>query len=73
MLFDVLSMAYERQSPIVATNLPFEQWAEVLDGERLAGAALDRPTHRCHFLAAKGERYRLRDAHRRRRRTAPTA
>ena len=65
LLFDVLSTAYERQSLIVTTNLPFEQWTEVLGSERLTGAALDRLTHRCDILEAKGESYRLRDARRR--------
>ena len=65
--FDVLSTAYERQSLIVTTNLPFEQWTEVLGSERLTGAALDRLTHRCHILEAKGESFRLRDARRRQR------
>jgi DNA replication protein DnaC len=70
LLFDVLSTAYERQSLIVTTNLPFEQWTEVLGSERLTGAALDRLTHRCHILEAKGESFRLRDARRRQRRTS---
>ncbi len=73
LLFDVLSAAYERQSLIVTTNLPFEQWTEVLGSERLTGAALDRLTHRCHILEAKGESYRLKDARRRQRRAGPTA
>ena len=51
-------------------NLPFEQWTEVLGSERLTGAALDRLTHRCHILEAKGESFRLRDARRRQRRAA---
>jgi len=55
LLFDVLSTAYERQSLIVTTNLPFEQWTEVLGSERLTGAALDRLTHRCHILEAKAK------------------
>ncbi|MFM8635217.1 MAG: ATP-binding protein [Planctomycetia bacterium] len=66
----VLSTAYERQSLIVTTNLPFEQWTEVLGSERLTGAALDRLTHRCHILEAKGESFRLRDARRRQRRAS---
>ena len=70
---DVLSTAYERQSLIVTTNLPFEQWTEVLGSERLTGAALDRLTHRCHILEAKGESYRLKDARRRQCRAAPMA
>ena len=65
LLFDVISTAYERTSVIVTTNLPFEQWTEVLGGERLTGAVLDRLTHRCHILEATGKRYRLKDARRR--------
>ncbi|WP_261345432.1 ATP-binding protein [Thalassoroseus pseudoceratinae] len=66
LLFDVISTAYERQSVIVTTNLPFEQWTEVLGSERLTGAVLDRLTHRCHILEATGPSYRLQDAQRRR-------
>jgi DNA replication protein DnaC len=65
LLFDVISTAYERTSVIVTTNLPFEQWTEVLGSERLVGATLDRLTHRCHILEATGESYRLQDAKRR--------
>jgi DNA replication protein DnaC len=70
LLFDVISTAYERTSVIVTTNLPFEQWPEVLLSERLTGAALDRLTHRCQILETGAESYRLRDAKRRRRGTA---
>jgi DNA replication protein DnaC len=65
LLFDVVSTAYERTSIIVTTNLPFEQWPEVLGSERLTGAVLDRLTHRCHILESNGESYRLKDARRR--------
>jgi transposase len=65
LLFDVISTAYERTSVVVTTNLPFEQWTEVLGSERVVGATLDRLTHRCHILEASGESYRLRDAKRR--------
>jgi DNA replication protein DnaC len=68
LLFDVISTAYERTSLIVTTNLPFENWTEVLGSERLTGATLDRLTHRCHILEATGESYRLQDARRRQRR-----
>ena len=53
LLFDVIATAYERQSVIVTSNLPFENWTEVLGNERLTGAALDRLTHRCHILETK--------------------
>jgi DNA replication protein DnaC len=67
LLFDVIATAYERTSVILTTNLPFENWTEVLGNERLTGAALDRLTHRCHILETSGESYRLQDAKRRRR------
>jgi DNA replication protein DnaC len=68
LLFDVISTAYERTSLIVTTNLPFENWVEVLASERLTGATLDRLTHRCHILECNGQSYRLADAKRKRRR-----
>ena len=66
LLFDVIGNAYERTSVIVTTNLPFENWTEVLGSERLTGATLDRLTHRCHIIECNGESYRLRDAKKRR-------
>ena len=54
LLFDVIATAYERSSLVVTTNLPFENWTEVLGSERLTGAALDRLTHRCHSLETRG-------------------
>ena len=46
LFFEVISRAYERQSLMVTTNLPFEHWTEILGSERLTGALLDRLTHR---------------------------
>jgi DNA replication protein DnaC len=71
LLFDVISTAYERLSVVITTNLPFENWTEVLGSERLTGATLDRLTHRCHILEASGESFRLQDA--KRRRTKPSS
>jgi len=68
LLFDVVGRAYERQSLVVTTNLPFENWVEVMGTERLTGALLDRLTHRVHVLKANGESYRLQDAKKRLRR-----
>lgn len=69
LLFEVVSRAYERQSLLVTTNLPFENWTEILGSERLTGALLDRLTHRVHILEANGESYRLRHAKKRASRT----
>jgi DNA replication protein DnaC len=72
LFFEVVSRAYERTSLILTTNLPFENWTEVMGSERLTGALLDRLTHRVHILEANGESYRLREAKGRLKRRAPS-
>ena len=59
LLFEVFSQRYERASTLVTSNLPFDQWTEVLQSERLTGALLDRLTHHVHILEMNGESYRL--------------
>jgi len=46
----------------VTSNLPFAQWTEVLQSERLTGALLDRLTHHVHILEMNGESYRLKES-----------
>ena len=65
LLFEVVSRAYERQSLIITTNLPFENWTEVCGSERLTGAMLDRLTHRVHIIEANGQSYRLQQSRKR--------
>ena len=65
LLYEVVSRAYQRTSLILTTNLPFENWIEVLGNKRMTGALIDRITHRVHIIEANGESYRLRDARRR--------
>ena len=52
LLFDVISTAYERLSLIVTTNLPFENWTEVLGSERLTGASHTGGTSQTEVLRA---------------------
>ena len=56
-----MSGAYERTCLNVTTNLPSENWTEVLGNVRLSGALVDRLTHRVHIVEANGESYRARD------------
>ena len=65
LLFEFFAERYERGSVVVTTNLPFDQWTEVLGSERLTGALLDRLTHRVHILEMNGESYRFKDSVRR--------
>jgi len=66
LLFEVFSQRYERSSTIVTSNLPFEDWTQMLGSERLTGALLDRLTHHVSILTMNGDSYRLKQsAHRR--------
>jgi DNA replication protein DnaC len=67
LLFEVFSQRYERGSTLVTSNLPFDEWTEILGSERLTGALLDRLTHHVHILEMNGESYRLAQSKRRRR------
>lgn len=59
-LFGFFSLCYERTSLIITTNLPFADWPQIFGGdERLAGALLDRLTHRISLLEILGDSYRL--------------
>ena len=73
LLFEIFSQRYERGSTLVTSNLPFDEWTEVLGGERLTGALLDRLTHHVHILEMNGESYRLAQSKRRRRTADPPA
>jgi DNA replication protein DnaC len=66
LLFEVFSQRYERSATLVTSNLPFQEWTEVLGSERLTGALLDRLTHHVHILEMNGESYRLKESKRNR-------
>jgi DNA replication protein DnaC len=62
LLFRVFSDRYERASLLLTTNLPFSEWNQVFQGERMTAALLDRLTHRCHIFEMNGESYRFRES-----------
>ena len=62
LLFEVFSQRYERGSTMVTSNLPFQEWTEILGSERLTGALLDRLTHHVHILEMNGDSYRLKQS-----------
>jgi DNA replication protein DnaC len=62
-LFGFFSQCYEQVSLIVTTNLPFAEWPSIFAGDaRLAGAVIDRLTHRVHIMEIAGESYRLKQS-----------
>jgi len=62
LLFQVFADRYERRSLLITSNLPFSEWAQVFQGERMTAALLDRLTHRCHIFEMNGESYRFRES-----------
>jgi DNA replication protein DnaC len=68
LLFQVFADRYERGSLLITTNLPFSEWVQVFQGERMTAALLDRLTHYCHIFEMNGESYRFRESMKRKRR-----
>jgi DNA replication protein DnaC len=62
LLFRVFADRYERGSMLITTNLPFSEWNQIFQGERMTAALLDRLTHRCHIFEMNGESYRFRES-----------
>ena len=58
----ILPDRYEQASLLVTSNLPFSEWQQVFQGERMTAALLDCLTHRCHIFEMSGESYRLRES-----------
>lgn len=58
-LFQLVSNAYERQSLIVTSNRPFEEWGALFPSPSLASATLDRLLHHVFVLTFSGESYRM--------------
>ena len=58
----LLTQRYERGSTVITSNLPFEDWTQVLASERLTGALLDRLTHHVSILTMNGDSYRLKQS-----------
>ena len=62
LLFRVFADRYERGSILVTSNLPFSEWGQIFQGERMTAALLDRLTHHCATFEMNGESYRFRES-----------
>ena len=54
-LFQLFAHRYERSSLLITSNLPFSEWQQVFQGERMTAALLDRLTHHCELSEMNGE------------------
>jgi DNA replication protein DnaC len=62
LLFQVFTDRYERRSLLLTSNLPFSEWNQMFQGERMTAALLDRLTHRCSIFEMNGESFRFRES-----------
>jgi DNA replication protein DnaC len=72
LLFQVFADRYERKSLLLTSNLPFGDWVQVFQGERMTAALLDRLTHKCHIFEMNGESYRFRESMKAKKATKPS-
>ena len=61
-LADVLMGRYEKNSTIITSNRPLEDWAKLLGDVVVVAPLLDRLMHLGHLLKFEGKSWRLREA-----------
>ncbi len=61
-LADVLMSRYERQSTLISSNRPIEDWAKLLGDVVVVTPLLDRLMHHGHLLKFEGKSWRLKEA-----------
>jgi DNA replication protein DnaC len=61
-LADVLMSRYEKQSTIITSNRPFEDWAKLLGDVVVLAPLLDRLMHHGYLLKFEGKSWRLKEA-----------
>lgn len=57
-LLDVIEDRYERRSTVIISQLPVNQWYDLMDNPTVADALLDRLIHNAHRLELQGESQR---------------
>jgi len=61
-LFQVFADRYERASVLITSKLPFSEWGQTSQGERMTAALLDLVTRHDPIFAINGERYRFHES-----------
>lgn len=56
--FEIISKRYEKNSIIITTNKPFEQWGDIFSDNILASAIIDRIVHYSIIVKINGQSYR---------------
>ena len=62
LLFQLVSMRYEKKPLVLTTNLHFSDWPTIFPGAACTTALIDRVVHHADVIPIEGKSYRLRDA-----------
>lgn len=62
LLFQLISMRYEKKPLVLTTNLHFSEWPKIFPGAGCTVALIDRVVHHADIIPIEGKSYRLRDA-----------
>ena len=57
-LMEIMEDRHSKKSTIIATQLPIQQWHEIIGENTVADAILDRLVHNAHRIVLKGESMR---------------
>ncbi|MCD6569683.1 MAG: ATP-binding protein [Deltaproteobacteria bacterium] len=61
LLFQIVSMRYEKGSIILTSNYNFEDWGQIFQDNVVAAAIIDRLIHRAKIFYINGSSYRLKN------------
>ena len=64
LLYQALSLRYEKKSLVLTTNLAFSSWPSIFPSATSATALIDRVVHHADVIKIEGDSYRLREAER---------
>ncbi len=62
-LLDIIEDRHGRDSVIITSQLPVNQWYDIIGGKTVADAILDRLVHHAHRIELKGESMRKKRTH----------
>src|SRR3990170_3005747 len=61
LLFQLISMRYEKGSIILTSNYNFDEWGRIFEDNVVASAIIDRIVHHANIFYINGSSYRLKD------------
>ena len=61
LFFQLVAKRYEKNSIIITSNKPFEEWGQIFADDVVAAAIIDRLIHHCYPFFINGKSYRMKN------------